>query len=661
MVQERPVRVERRLSAIMAADVAGYSRLMHRDEEATHAKLTALLMEAVHPAIAEHGGRIVKNTGDGLLAEFPSAVEAVRGAVQFQTRVDELTIEDAEDRRIAFRVGINIGDVIVEPHDIFGDGVNIAARLEGIAEPGGICISASAYDQVHGKVGVDFADLGERTLKNIDRPVRAYSVVRDGPDLAIQTERVRQGALSTPRRSTGRIRTRLTPVGGALASIAVVGAVAGGLVALKPVRTDVFPDGQKTQREAAARPDIAPRLSLVVLPFANLNNDPEQDYFADSITTDLTTDLARMRNAFVIGRGTAFTYKNRQVDLKSLGKELGIRWAVQGAVRRAGDQVRVNVSLTDVASGRDIWSDRFDSDRTKVAVLQDQITARLARSLNIELIQAESRRSETDQSKNPDAVDFAMRGWAKSYEPRSKTTIAQARELFDNALRLDPDNVDAMIGKAWYLSPPINLLSGWPVSVTEDKKTAINLIDRALSKSPANAMAHVVKGDTLRFGNPEEALHQYDAALEINPNFPAAYSGKGDALILVGRAREALSVTQLALRLSPRDPSTVAWRWTLCHAHLHLHEYQEAIEECRRTTNMNSTFWFAYIGLVSAYAATGQLEQAQLSLTELNKIRPDFTIQWYRDFGYALTSNPQFRREFDDILDGLRKVGVREQ
>ncbi|QHO71421.1 adenylate cyclase [Bradyrhizobium sp. CCBAU 051011] len=453
----------------------------------------------------------------------------------------------------------------------------------------------------------------------------------------------------------------MTPVGGALASIAVVGAVAGGLVVLKPVRTDVFPDGQKTQREAAARPDIAPRLSLVVLPFANLNNDPEQDYFADSITTDLTTDLARMRNAFVIGRGTAFTYKNRQVDLKSLGKELGIRWAVQGAVRRAGDQVRVNVSLTDVASGRDIWSDRFDSDRTKVAVLQDQITARLARSLNIELIQAESRRSETDQSKNPDAVDFAMRGWAKSYEPRSKTTIAQARELLDNALRLDPDNVDAMIGKAWYLSPPINLLSGWPVSVTEDKKTAINLIDRALSKSPANAMAHVVKGDTLRFGNPEEALHQYDAALEINPNFPAAYSGKGDALILVGRAREALSVTQLALRLSPRDPSTVAWRWTLCHAHLHLHEYQEAIEECRRTTNMNSTFWFAYIGLVSAYAATGQLEQAQLSLTELNKIRPDFTIQWYRDFGYALTSNPQFRREFDDILDGLRKVGVREQ
>jgi adenylate cyclase len=208
MVQERPVRVERRLSAILAADVAGYSRLMHNDEEATHAKLATLLANGVKPAIADHGGRVVKNTGDGFLAEFSSAVEAVRAAVQFQTRIDELTIGDAEDRRITFRVGINIGDVIVESHDIFGDGVNIAARLESIAEPGGICISASAYDQVRGKVSVEFAGLGEQNLKNIDRPVRAYTVLRDGPGPATQIERARQGALSTPRRSMGRIGLR---------------------------------------------------------------------------------------------------------------------------------------------------------------------------------------------------------------------------------------------------------------------------------------------------------------------------------------------------------------------------------------------------------------------------------------------------------------------
>jgi adenylate cyclase len=292
MVQERPDRVERRLSAILAADVAGYSRLMHDDEEATHARLTALLANGVNPAITDHGGRIVKNTGDGLLAEFSSAVEAVRAAVQFQTRVEELTTGDAEDKRIAFRVGINIGDIIAEPHDIFGDGVNIAARLESIAEPGGICISASAYDQVRGKVSVEFADLGVQNLKNIDRAVGAYAVVRDKPGPATRTERARPGRLSPTRRSMGWSRMRLMPVGTAIAAAAVVGVVTTGLVVYwnfgKMVRTDALQEGQKIQREAAARPDIAPRLSLVVLPFANLNTDPEQDYFADGITADLT-------------------------------------------------------------------------------------------------------------------------------------------------------------------------------------------------------------------------------------------------------------------------------------------------------------------------------------------------------------------------------------
>jgi adenylate cyclase len=461
----------------------------------------------------------------------------------------------------------------------------------------------------------------------------------------------------------GRIRGRLKLAGGALASIAAVGAVAGGLLGYwnvwKTVRTDVFQEGQKTQREAVARPDIAPRLSLVVLPFANLNNDPEQDYFADGITTDLTTDLAQMPGAFVIGRGTAFTYKNKQIDLKTLGKDLGIRWAVQGAVQRNGDHVRVNISLTELSSGRDVWSDRFDGDRTNPAALQDQITARLARSLNIELIQAESRRSETDRSRNPDAMDFSMRGWAKLYERRSKTGTAQAKDLFDSALHLDPDNVDAMIGKAWCLA--LDVLFEWSASVAEDKKIATGLIDRALSKRPASALAYVVKGETLRYGNPEEALPQYDAALEINPNFPVAYAQKGISLVLSGRAREAFSPTRLALRLSPKDPSADAWHYNLCHAHLHLHEYNEAIEECRRSNNMNQSFWYAYVDLISAYGTTGQMEQARQTLAELNKIRPDFTVQWFRERGYAQSSNPQFRREFDDIVDGLKKAGVREQ
>jgi TolB-like protein len=459
------------------------------------------------------------------------------------------------------------------------------------------------------------------------------------------------------------IRTRLTPVGGALASTAVVGVVAAGLVVYwhvgKAVRIDALPEGQKTQREAAARPDIAPRSSLVVLPFANLNNDPEQDFFADGITTDLTTDLAQMPGAFVIGRGTAFSYKNKQVDLKALGKELGVRWAVQGAVQRVGGQVRMNVSLADLSTGQDVWSDRFDGDRTSLAALQEQVTARLARSLNVQLIQAESRRSQIERPTNPDAVDFSMRGWAKLYEPRIRSTNAQAKHLFDSALRLDPDNIEAMLGKAWCMANDV--INGWSTSVGEDKKTAIKLIDQVLAKRPATANAHIVRGNILNYGNPQEALLEYDAALEIDPNSPVAYGTKGIVLITAGRAREAFSPVQIALRLSPKDPAASSWRFFLCHAHVHLQQYSEGIEECRRSINLNKLDWLPYADLISAYGATGQLEMAQQMLAELKAIRPDFTIQWFQQIGYARSSNPQFRREYDDIVEGLRKAGVREQ
>ncbi|MCK1423392.1 tetratricopeptide repeat protein [Bradyrhizobium sp. 182] len=276
---------------------------------------------------------------------------------------------------------------------------------------------------------------------------------------------------------------------------------------------------------------------------------------------------------FVIGRGTAFTYKNKQVDLKTLGKDLGIRWAVQGAVQRPGDRVRMNVSLSDLSTGRDVWSDRFDGDRSNLTALQEQVTARLARSLNVELIQAKSRRSQMDRPTNPDAVDFSMRGWAKRYGPRTKLTNAEANDLFDSALRLDPDNIDAMIGKTLCIADGV--IYGWSSSVVEDKKRAIKLIDQALAKRPAIANAHVAKGNILNYGNPEEALPEYDAALEIDPNSPVAYASKGIVLVTAGRAAEAFSPIQIALRLSPKDPPAGTWRFFLCHADVRLGQYKE--------------------------------------------------------------------------------------
>jgi TolB-like protein/class 3 adenylate cyclase len=351
MVQERPFRIERRLSAILAADVAGYSRLMHNDEEATHAKLAALLADGVKPAITEHGGRIVKNTGDGFLAEFPSAVEAVRAALQFQARIKKLTNGEREGRRIAFRVGINIGDVIVEPHDIFGDGVNIAARLESIGEPGGICISSAAYDQVRGKVGVEFADMGEQNLKNIDRPVRAYVAFWDG-----------------------------------------------GL-------------GPAT-RSSSTTPSLpsAPRLSIVVLPFANIGGGPEQEYFVDGVTDSLTTDLSRISGSFVIGRHTAFTFKGKAVDLKQIGRELNVRYVLEGSVQRGGNRLRVNVQLIDAETGSHLWAERFNKPVTDLFDMQDEIVSRLANTLDAQLVAAEARRAE--HSLHPDAMDLYFQGTA---------------------------------------------------------------------------------------------------------------------------------------------------------------------------------------------------------------------------------------------------------
>ena len=352
MVQERPGRVDRRLSAILAADVAGYSRLMHSDEEATHSKLTALLMDGVQPAIAEHGGRIVKNTGDGFLAEFPSAVEAVRAAVQFQTRVKELTIADADDRRIAFRVGINVGDVIVEPHDVFGDDVNIAARLESIAQPGGICISSSAHDHVKGKVGIQFTDLGDQNLKNIGRPVRAYVVAGEGRSPATEVDGL--GPIPLP-------------------------------------------------------PPLPDKPSIAVLPFENMSGDPEQEYFADGMVEEIITALSRFKWLFVIARNSSFTFKGRAVDIKEVGRSLGVRYVLGGSVRKASGKVRITGQLIDAVTGAHIWADRFERDLTDIFALQDEVTLAVVSAIQPKMLQTEIEMATRRRPENLTAYDFFLR------------------------------------------------------------------------------------------------------------------------------------------------------------------------------------------------------------------------------------------------------------
>jgi TolB-like protein/class 3 adenylate cyclase len=595
MVQQRPVRVERRLSAILAADVAGYSRLMHHAEEATHAKLSALLIEVVHPAIAEHGGRIVKNTGDGFLAEFPSAVEAVRAAAQFQTRIKELAVGEAEETRITFRVGINIGDVIVEPHDIFGDGVNIAARLEGIAEPGGICVSSSAYDHIRGKVDIQFVDLGDQNLKNIDRPVRAYAALPNGPRPATQAERARSSSCSPPR------------------------------------------------------------LSIVVLPFANLSGDPNQDYFVDGVTECLTTDLSRIRGSFVIGRHTAFVYKGKAVDLKQIGRKLNVRYALEGSVQRGGSRLRVNVQLVDTETGSHLWADRFDKPIADLLDMQDEIISRLANALNAKLIAAEARRAEG--MLNPDAVDLIFQGRAHLNEGQALESLTLARGFFERALALDPENVDALVGKA------IVDISIGSTLLTDDRMArcmaAKAAATKVLSLAPDYALAHLVLGVVHMITNrAAEGIAECEQALVLDRNLADAHACIGWAKALLGRSAETEVHTNEALRLSPHDIYAFRWINGIGIAKSQMGADAEAAAWLRRSIEANPNQSMSYFLLAATFVRLGDMNEARAAVQAGLVRNTGFTVRRFR--ANPLSDNPTYLAWRERLYEAMRLAGVPE-
>ena len=484
-------RIERRLTAILAADVVGYSRLMSADEEGTLAQLKSHRSAIVDPKIAEHRGRIVKTTGDGLLMEFASVVDALRCAVEVQRGMAEWNADIPQDKRIEFRVGIHQGDVITEAGDIFGDGVNVAARLEGLAQPGGICVSGRVHEDAHGKLDISFEDMGEQQLKNISRPVRVFRVMSNGP----------AGVLG--KKSSGFLSREWTGIGLRHAGMALIA-----------VLLVLFGAAYWRLQRSEPQPSPAHRLSMVVLPFKNLSNEPEQEYFAEGITDDLTADLSRIGDSFVIAPSTARTYKD--ADPKRIGQELRVHYLLDGSVRRTGSTVRINARLIDTRTGAEIWSDRFDGDWTKSMQLQDIITGRLARRLDLELINQESRRAEMARPNAPDAVDLAMRGWAVLNQPYSREQLAQSRGLFEQALQIDPGLPKALVGFADALALEVNYR--WTDKPADQLRRAEDAVDRVLSAFPDDAMAHFVKGDIQRAKgrNVEIAVNAYEAAIALS-------------------------------------------------------------------------------------------------------------------------------------------------
>jgi adenylate cyclase len=432
----------RRLAAILAADVAGYSRLIGADEQGTLTRLKAIRSKLMDPQIAAHHGRIVKTTGDGLLVEFGSTVDALRCAGEVQAQMAERNAAAVPEGRIEWRIGIHQGDIVVEDGDIFGDGVNIAARLEGLAQPGGVCVSARVQEDVAGKIDLRFEDLGEQQLKNIARPVHIYAI---RPTTGASP--LLDASPPEPAR-THRFASRQRAVIAA-ALIAVIG-IASAVWWAWPQRGGpavAIPTAGPPSPPALASAAV-PTLSFVVLPFENLSKDPDQEYFADGITDDLTTDLSRISDSFVIARNTAFTYKGKAVDVKQIGRELGVRYVIEGSVRRAGDQVRVNVQLIDAETGAHLWADRFETDRANLAEAQNEITGRLARSLHREIVQNVGRRIEQEKAVDPDSRDLVMRGWALLWRPVSLANREEARQAFERALAIDPRSIDAKIGIA---------------------------------------------------------------------------------------------------------------------------------------------------------------------------------------------------------------------
>jgi TolB-like protein len=570
-------RVERRLTAILAADIAGYSRLVGADEEGTLARVRAHRRDLIDPEISEHRGRIVKTTGDGILIEFPSVVEAVSCAVAVQRGMVERNVGTPEEQRIAFRIGVNLGDIIVEDGDIYGDGVNVAARLEAIAEPGGICISEDAFRQVRGKVDAEFADIGEQSLKNIARPLRVYRVL--------------------PQQSA-EARTPAVPL----------------------------PD----------KPSIA------VLPFQNMSGDPEQEYFADGMVEEIITALSRIRWLFVIARNSSFTYKGQAVDVKQIGRELGVRYVLEGSVRKAGGRVRITGQLIDATTGAHLWADRFDGSLEDVFELQDKVASSVAGVIEPALQAAETARSAGRPTADLTGYDLYLRGYAMALS--SGRQIPEALRLLEQAIARDPHCGPAL---AWAANCSFRLLAdGRSEDRTADQLKAADFARRALEMAgddpgilanAAQALAYLGEDIGAMIG-------LVDRALALNPNFARGWAISGNLRLWAGHPDTAIEHTEASLRLSPRARVGTPL-YHLGAAHFFSRRFEEALPKLLLAVQEEPNFLQPYRFLAACYAHMGRLDEARETFSRLQAITPEVlpSIVPYR--------NPEHR---DLYLSGLR-------
>ena len=563
--------MERRLVAVLAADVAGYSRLMGVDEEGTLAQLKAIRKDFIDPTIAAHRGRIVKTTGDGMLVEFASAVDAARCAVEVQRGVADQNAGVPPNVRIQFRIGIHVGDIIFDDNDIFGDGVNIAARLEGIAEPGGICISDDTQRQIRGKIDLPFDDIGPQSLKNIAEPMRAWRLqINANTSLAASK---------------------------------------------KPVV------------EAAPPPALPDKPSIAVLPFQNMSGDPEQEYFADGMVEDITTALSRFRSLFVIARNSSFTYKGKAADIRQVGRELGVRYVLEGSVRKVGGQVRISGQLIDVTTGAHLWADRFDGGLENIFDLQDKVTRQVIGAITSEINQAETDRASRRPINSIDAVTECYRGISHAQWPTGPENNDRALQHFKNAMALDPTYALAYGGAAMCLM--WRRVNKWPRDNVDDSKQLLHLAECVKELRTDDAYTLSALGFALVVYNVEHydvGIDMVDAAIRANPNLGSAYLARGFLRVWDGGAQNAIADFEQSMRFSPRDPFSFTTMIGLAFGNYNAGKFAEAANWADKAIR---TFPFFIPGLqiaIMCYVGAGRMGDAQRVMADCLRMIPNFRL-----------------------------------
>ncbi|HEX3536739.1 MAG TPA: adenylate/guanylate cyclase domain-containing protein [Stellaceae bacterium] len=644
--------VGRHLAAILAADVAGYARLMGEDEEGTLAALRLWRREIAEPLIRDCRGRIVKSTGDGFLVEFASVVDAVRCAVDMQRRMAQHNGSIAAERRVEFRIGINLGDIVAEDHDIYGDGVNVAARLEALSEPGGICVSEVVRDQVRDRLRYAFDDRGEHQVKNIARPVRVYAI---GPAAIAVTEPADAPA---PRSRLAGLGARSLAAG--IAVVVVAGLIAGWWLWRSGLSPQLAQDRAASMRLSGVQGSV-PRLSIVLLPLENLSHDPDQDYFADAITEDLTTDLSRIAGSFVIARNTAFTYKGKSVDVRQLGRDLGVRYVLEGSVRRLGNQVQVNVQLIDADSGAHVWADRFETDRRNLTDAQSEITGRLARTLNLELVQAEARRLEQERHANPDARDLVMRGAAIFQREPGISNRQEGQRYFEHALEIDPNLLDAKLWLATALV--VGIADGGSEAPQADEEKAERLVNEMLLQDPNRSQLHGTIALLRRMQNRlPESRSEWERAIALDPNNSIAYGQLGVTLLYLGEPAATIPLEEKRIRLNPNDPNIAVAYWSMGLAYLLQGKPQEALEWLTRARAANPRVYYYCLDLAAAMALTNDLDGAHGALADALRLKPEISSIKRQRARWAYTNNPAYRVLAEKTVDaGLRLAGMPEE